>query len=97
MLPFLLGDELVARVDLKAERKQRKLHVLSALEESGADRMRVAEALADELDLLARWLGLEETTVDDRGTLAAPLKSALKNAKRPGSVGVAERFHLEDA
>ena len=97
VLPFLLGDELVARVDLKAERKQRKLHVLSALEESGADRMRVAEALADELDLLARWLGLEETTVDDRGTLAAPLKSALKNAKRPGSVGVAERFHLEDA
>jgi len=97
VLPFLLGDELVARVDLKAERKQRKLHVLSALEESGADRMRVAEALADELDLLARWLGLEETTVDDRGTLAAPLKSALKNAKRPGSVGVAGRFHLEDA
>ena len=56
--------------------------MLSALEEPGADRVKVAEALADELSLLAQWVGLEEIAVADRGALAAPLKSALKNAKR---------------
>jgi uncharacterized protein len=81
VLPFLLGDELVARVDLKAERKYGGLHVLSALEEPGADRTKVADALADELSLLARWVGLERIEVADRGALAAPLRSALKNAK----------------
>jgi uncharacterized protein len=97
VLPFLLGSELVARVDLKAERKQAKLQVLSAQEESGADRVRVAEALADELLLLARWVGLEEVAISDRGGLAGPLRSALKNAQRRGSFGVEARLHLEDA
>jgi uncharacterized protein len=78
VLPFLLGDELVARVDLKAERQKGVLHVLSALTEAGRDRAKVAEALAKELTLLAQWLGLEEITVSDRGALAAPLKAALK-------------------
>jgi uncharacterized protein YcaQ len=81
VLPFLLGDELVARVDLKAERKVGRLQVLSALEEPGTDRVKVAEALADELLLLAQWVGLKEIAVADRGSLAAPLRSALKNAK----------------
>jgi uncharacterized protein YcaQ len=81
VLPFLLGDELVARVDLKAERKEGRLHVLSALEEPGADRVKVAAALADELTLLARWVGLKQIAVADRGALAAPLKSALKNGQ----------------
>jgi uncharacterized protein YcaQ len=97
VLPFLLGNELVARVDLKAERKQGKLQVLSALEEPGADRARVAEALADELFLLARWIGLEKVTVSDRGRLAVPLKAALKNASRSESLGAEESLHLEDA
>jgi len=97
VLPFLLGNKLVARVDLKAERKQGKLRVLSALEEPGANRVQVAEALADELFLLARWVGLEEVAVSDRGGLAAPLRSALKNAKRSGSLGAEQSLHLEDA
>jgi uncharacterized protein YcaQ len=97
VLPFLLGNKLVARVDLKAERKQGKLQVLSAVEEPGANRVQVAEALADELFLLARWVGLEEVAVSDRGGLAAPLRSALKNAKRNGSLGVEQSLHLEDA
>jgi uncharacterized protein len=77
VLPFLLDDKLVARVDLKAERKLAKLHVLSALEEPGADRVKVADALAYELRILARWMGLEQIAVADRGSLAAPLRSAL--------------------
>jgi uncharacterized protein len=81
VLPFLLGDELVARVDLKAERKLGRLHVLSALEEPGADRLEIAEALADELSLLARWVGLEQIAVADRGSLAAPLRLALANPR----------------
>jgi uncharacterized protein YcaQ len=81
VLPFLLGDQLVARVDLKAERKQARLDVLSAMEEPGAETGKIAEALAAELVLLAQWLGLEEIAVADRGALAGPLKSALKQAK----------------
>ena len=76
MLPFLLGDQLVARVDLKAERQERKLQVLSAVTERGAKSEKVVEALADELTLLAEWLALEQITVSDRGVLAAPLRSA---------------------
>jgi hypothetical protein len=59
--------------------------------------VKVAEALAGELLLLARWLGFEEVAVTDRGTLAAPLLSALRNAKSLRSFGVEESFHLEDA
>ena len=88
---------MVARVDLKAERKQTRLHVLSAIGESGTDSLQVAEALADELYLLAQWLGLDEIAVGNRGALAPPLKSALKEARRSGSVGFKTSFHLEDA
>ena len=98
VLPFLLGDELVARVDLKAERKEGRLHVLSAMEEPGTDRVKVAEALADELSLLAQWVGLEEIAVADRGALAGAVEIGLKrwrNAPKP--FGVKESFHLEDA
>jgi uncharacterized protein YcaQ len=87
----------VARVDLKAERKQARLLVLSAIEEPGADPRQVAEALAGELYLLAQWLGLEEIAVSDRGALARPLKSTLKEAKRSGPFDVKKSFHLEDA
>jgi uncharacterized protein len=96
VLPFLLGDKLVARVDLKAERKEARLHVLSAIEEPGANSLQVAEALANELFLLAQWLGLEEIAVSSRGALAGSLKSALKEAKRVGTFDVKKSFHLED-
>jgi uncharacterized protein len=96
VLPFLLGDQLVARVDLKAERKASRLHVLSASEEPGRDQVKVAEALANELILLARWVGLEEITVTGRGTLAAPLKKVLKNKKHSRVPLTDENFHLED-
>jgi uncharacterized protein YcaQ len=97
VLPFVLGDKLVARVDLKADRKEARLHVLSAIEEPGTHSLQVPEALADELQLLGQWLGLEEIAVSDRGALAGPLKSALKEVKRAGAFDVKKSFHLEDA
>lgn len=58
VLPFLLGERLVARVDLKADREARKLRVLNTHFEPWVDRGEVQVALREELRLLADWLGL---------------------------------------
>jgi uncharacterized protein YcaQ len=60
VLPFLLGDGIVARVDVKADRKAGRLLVHAAHAEDGADRERVVDALAAELELLAGWLELPD-------------------------------------
>ena len=80
VLPFLLGDTLVARVDLKADRSRGvpTLHVKGAFGEVGIDPSFVAQELALELVELARWLGLADIEVDEHGDLAAGVRHALR-------------------
>lgn len=75
--PLLLDGELVARVDLKADRARGVLQVIGAFTEPGRDRCRVAAALADELTTMASWLGLDDVAVGSRGDLVGPLRTAL--------------------
>jgi len=72
VLPFLLGDALVARVDLKSDRAASVLRVQAAHAEPYAP-PDVAERLADELWLMTRWLGLERIVVEPKGDLAERL------------------------
>ena len=76
--PFLLDGELVARVDLKADRAADALHVVGAFVEQDRSPSRVAEALASELATMASWLGLAGVTVGDRGDLASELRAVVK-------------------
>jgi uncharacterized protein YcaQ len=77
VLPFLLGDRLVARVDLKADRQAGVLRVQAAFAEDGMDRTDVAVPLAEELALMAGWVQLDAVVVGERGDLAAELAAAV--------------------
>jgi uncharacterized protein len=77
VFPFLLDGELVARVDLKADRGAGVLRVPGAFGEPGIDAPRVVAELAAELRTMAEWLGLDAVAVTgERGNLAAPLAAA---------------------
>ena len=77
VLPFLLGDRLVGRVDLKADRRGGALLVHAAYGEAEVDPATVAGPLAGHLRSMASWLGLGTVVVGDRGGLAPFLARAV--------------------
>jgi uncharacterized protein YcaQ len=89
VLPFLLGDELVGRVDLKADRANRALLVQSAWPEPGVNEREVAGELMEELRLMASWLGLDRIEVTGRGDLGPSLQRLAGGVSRPRSRGPA--------
>ena len=77
VLPFLEDDAITARVDLKADRKASVLVVQAAHAEPWAT-PQTPERLAQELRLMAGWLGLTAVRAEPRGDLAAALSQALE-------------------
>lgn len=77
VMPFLLGDELVARVDVKADRRAGVLRVPGAFPEAASAPGRVAPPLAAELWALATWLGLHDVDVAADGPLGGALRRTL--------------------
>jgi len=76
VLPYLLGDRLVGRVDLKADRAAGVLRVQGAYLEPGVDDAAAAGPLIEELRLMAGWLELDTVASTNRGELAEALRRA---------------------
>lgn len=87
VLPFLQNEAITARVDLKADRKAGWLLVLAAHAESRAD-AETPLALAGELALMARWLGLQGVEVRPVGDLAPALGSVVESRAKGASTGL---------
>jgi len=87
VLPFLLDGALVARVDLKADRKAGTLIVQRARFEPGAPRC-AAEGLIEELRLMASWLGLPDLAIAPAAAIDRLLPT-LRVETQPTSVELA--------
>lgn len=75
VLPLLHGDRIVARVDLKSDRANHRLLVKGGSAEAGIDAAAIVEPLAEQLQKLAQWLGLEKFVVmTTKGQLMKLLK-----------------------
>ncbi|RWQ27459.1 winged helix-turn-helix domain-containing protein [Mesorhizobium sp.] len=72
VLPFLLGEKIVARIDVKADRPAGVLRVHATYAEPGAPPQTAAE-LFEELKLMQGWLGLERIEVTPAGDLGSAL------------------------
>ena len=77
VFPFLTGDTLAARVDLKADRSSGALLVRGAYLEEDCEAGAVAGELATDLEAMVAWLELDEVIVGRRGNLASPLRRAV--------------------
>jgi uncharacterized protein YcaQ len=78
--PFLLGETLVGRCDLKADRQRKVLQVHGAFTEPGQDARAVAPHLAEALRDLQEWLGLERMEIGRAGDIAEALRAAQPTA-----------------
>lgn len=76
VLPFLLGDRLAGRFDLKTLRDERVLHVKASFVEPWADLHEVAEAAVPALRRLAEFVGADDLRIERRGDLAPALLEA---------------------
>lgn len=76
VLPFRVGEQIVARVDLKADRHNSELHVLALHEEPRTSRSDCVAALAEELQQLQGWLGLGAIRVNRHNAIAKQLAAA---------------------
>lgn len=82
VLPVLVGDRLVGRLDLKADRARGVLLVPGAYLEPGVELGQVVEPIAAELGRMAGWLDLPTVEVGTSGDLVSPLRSALAHYAR---------------
>jgi len=71
VLPFVQGDGIVARVDVRSDRNAGVLRVPGAFSEEGATVD--VRGLLDELRLLGAWQGCDEIEIGSKGDLAAAL------------------------
>lgn len=78
VLPFRVGDRIVARVDLKADRINKTLLVLALHEERQVDRSLCVDALAQELQALQQWLCLPAVTVTAHNAISRQLARAMR-------------------
>ncbi len=78
VLPLLLGERIVARVDLKSDRANGRLLVKDGSAEAGVDPVAIVEPLAQQLRSLANWLGLAKFAVTSR---RGPLMKLLKQQR----------------
>ena len=77
VLPVLLGDRLVARLDLKTDRAASALRVMASHVEPGIDVDEITAPIAEELLALGRWLETTEVGVADQGNLAPALRATV--------------------
>jgi uncharacterized protein YcaQ len=82
VLPFLFGQNFVARLDLKADRTNNLLRVVGAFAEPQTEPKTFVHAVSAELQSMAAWLGLEKIAISKYGDLAPMLRSALASNAR---------------
>lgn len=81
VLPVLCNERLVGRLDMKADRQAGALRVEAAFLEPGVSARSVVAPIAGQLRAMGEWLGLGDIAVGRRGSLAAPLASALSRRR----------------